>query len=249
MNTYRASFLTFILAACLLAACNTSTSTPETPDQTVEATADSQARSGTVSETMTSGGYTYVLVDDGNEEFWAAAPEFAVSVGESVLVPPGMPMQNHHSRTLDRDFEVIYFVPSILAGGGNAEGNAAVEPFPEHPAPPASAASPTEVKDVSKADDGYTVAEIYARKAELNGQEVVVRGTVVKYSPAIMGTNWIHIQDGTGEEGSNDLTVTSAASASEGDTVVIRGILSIDQEIGGGYFYSVLVENAEVEIE
>lgn len=245
MKIYRASFLTFTLAACLLAACNTSTSTPETPDQTTEVAADSQARSGTVSETMNSGGYTYVLVNDGNEEFWAAAPEFAVSVGESVLVPPGMPMQNYTSRTLDRDFEVIYFVQSILAGSGEA----AAESFPAHPAPPATSGTPVDVRDVSKAADGYTVAEIYARKAELNGKEVVVRGTVVKYSPAIMGTNWIHIQDGTGEEGSNDLAVTSAAGASEGDTVVIRGILSIDQDIGGGYFYPVLVENAEVEIE
>ncbi|MGW8313899.1 MAG: nucleotide-binding protein, partial [Desulfuromonadales bacterium] len=76
-----------------------------------------------------------------------------------------------------------------------------------------------------------------------------VRGKVVKFSPQIMGKNWIHIQDGTGEAGSNDLTVTTNTTANVGDTVVISGTLTADKDFGYGYQYSVLVEDAEVATE
>ena len=54
-------------------------------------------KSGTVVETMNSGGYTYVQVDTGSEKIWAAAPEFQVKVGDAVVVPEGMPMSNYET--------------------------------------------------------------------------------------------------------------------------------------------------------
>ena len=69
--------------------------------------------SGTVLETMNTAGYTYLKVKTSTEEIWAAAPEFKVSVGNSVIVPSGLPMVNYHSKTLNRDFKLVYFVGDV----------------------------------------------------------------------------------------------------------------------------------------
>lgn len=210
--------------------------------------------SGSVVETMNAAGYTYVLVDDGKEKVWAAAPQFSVSVGDQVMVPEGMAMHNYHSQTLDRDFDVVYFVESVL----NASNPAAAAPaaaamqMPEgHPSIKSETPSAVDLTNIAKADGGMTVAEIYGGKADLSGKDVTLRGKVVKFSPQIMGTNWIHIQDGSGDQadGSNDLTVTSSIQVKVGDTVVATGPLTLDKDFGYGYKYDLIMENAAITIE
>jgi hypothetical protein len=78
-----------------------------------------------------------------------------------------------------------------------------------------------------------------------------LRGKVVKFSPQIMGKNWLHIQDGTGDAtaGTNDLTVTTAADAQVGDTVLVTGMVTLDKDFGYGYKYNVIVEDAKIDVE
>ena len=90
------------------------------------------------------------------------------------------------------------------------------------------------------------MADIYARKSALAGKPVKVRGKVVKLSAGIMGKNWLHIQDGSGQAGSNDLTVTTSAEAKLGDTVLISGKLTVAKDFGHGYKYDVIVEDAQI---
>lgn len=52
---------------------------------------------------------------------------------------------------------------------------------------------------IDKPEGAKTIAEIFSSRAELTGVEILVLGKVVKFSPRIMGKNWIHIQDGAGE--------------------------------------------------
>jgi len=96
---------------------------------------------------------------------------------------------------------------------------------------------------------GQTIAEIYAQKQSWAGQEVLVRGRVVKFTPKVMDRNWLHIQDGTGETENADLTVTTTAFVEVGDVVVVRGTLALDRDFGFGYHYALLVENAQVTVE
>lgn len=220
-----------------------------TAPATQKAAPAAQGKSGTVVETMNSGGYTYVQVDTGTEKIWAAAPEFKVAVGDAVIVPEGMPMANYHSKTLDRDFDVVYFVNSILVGGEQA---AAGQTMPEgHPPLTAQTegADDIDFSGLQKAEGGKTVAEVFSDKAELAGKEVAVRGKVVKFSPQIMGKNWIHVQDGTGNEGANDLTVTTDATAKVGDTVKVSGVVTTDKDFGYGYKYDVILEDAKITVE
>jgi len=234
----------------------------EEPPKTVEQPAapqSSQANSpgvtGTVVETMNSGGYTYVLVDNGSEKIWAAAPEFNVKVGDPVIVPEGMPMTNYHSKTLNRDFPLVYFVNGIMVGGempaaGMAASGGSTMPEGHPPLTVQSASSNgVDVSGIKKVDGGQTVADVFAAKAKLTGKDVKIRGKVVKFSPGIMGKNWIHLQDGTGQEGTNDLTVTTNETVQVGDTVVVAGKLSADKDFGYGYKYDVILEDAKVTVE
>ncbi len=226
-------------------------SAPAAPQQ---ATAPAgQGATGTVVETMNSGGYTYVQVDTGSEKIWAAAPEFKVKVGDSVVVPQGMAMPNYHSKTLNRDFELLYFVDSVMVGGATQMTGDAKPKMPEgHPnisEQVKAAASEVDLKGIKKAEGGKTVAEVFSEKAQLAGKEVKVRGKVVKFSQQIMGKNWIHLQDGTGGAGTNDLTVTTDGVAKTGDTVVVSGVVTSDKDFGYGYKYDVILENAKVTVE
>jgi hypothetical protein len=217
--------------------------------------------SGKVAETMNTAGYTYFLVDTGKAKTWTAAPQFSVKVGDKVEVAGGMPMPNYHSKTLNRDFELVVFTGNVTVNGVSAAAAGAAPSvksgqLPEgHPPISGGAAAGTDplpiinLKGIKKADGGKTIAEIYGDKAKLSGNKVKVRGRVVKYNGDIMGKNWLHIQDGSGSAGSNDLAVTSAAKTKVGDLVLVNGTVAINKDFGGGYKYVVIVEDAQVTVE
>lgn len=252
----RGLYLTLLFLATLttLTCCNSKT--PKNANVPAsDAPADAQpgllGYTGNVAETINTGGYTYVQVDTGSEKIWAAAPEFEVNVGDEVSVPKGMPMKDYYSKTLDRTFDVVYFVANIsIAGAGQAtaqlpEGH----PGSTHKNIPVSASKNIDFSGIKKPGGGKTIAEIYDEKDKLAGKEVTLRARVVKYNPNIMGKNWIHLQDGTGTEDTHDLTVNTATNVEVGDTVLVSGVLVIDRDFGYGYQYDVIIEDARVTIE
>ncbi len=93
------------------------------------------------------------------------------------------------------------------------------------------------------------MAEIFGNRSNLAGKHVLVRGKVVKFLPQIMGKNWLHLQDGSGSKGTNDLTVTTGAIAKVGDVVLVNGVVSVDRDFGFGYSYEVILEDAKVTVE
>lgn len=117
-----------------------------------------------------------------------------------------------------------------------------------HPAP--KAAAEVDLTGIAKAEGGKTVAEVFAEKDALAGKPVTFRGKVVKTNPDIMGKNWLHVRDGSGAEGTNDLTITTAGTLPNvGDTVVVTGNVSLNKDFGMGYAYDVLIEDAQVAVE
>lgn len=119
-----------------------------------------------------------------------------------------------------------------------------------HPAQESTPASVTVAPgSITPAEGGLTVRDIFAQRTDLAGKSVTVRGKVVKAMQGVMGTNWYHIQDGTGDNGTNDLVITSDASTKVGDTVLVVGTLASDKDLGMGYHYDAIVEKAEVKVE
>lgn len=120
---------------------------------------------------------------------------------------------------------------------------------PPHPMP-ATEASPVDLSGIAKADGGMTVAEVFAGKDGLAGKPVTFRGKVVKANNGIMGKNWIHVRDGSGSDGTNDITVTTTtAQPNVGDTVLVTGPVGLNKDFGMGYQYDVIIEDAQVKVE
>jgi len=189
---------------------------------------------GTVVETMSSGGYTYAKITRGRSTVWVAGPETTLAIGATIAKTSGSLMTGFHSETLNRTFDQIYFVNALAVAGA--------PPIDPHGAP----AAPVAVEKLEPVAGGTTVAAIFAGKATLKGKPVVVRGKVVKVNNGILGRNWLHLQDGTGAAGTNDLIVTTAATVAKGDVVVARGTVATDKDFGAGYSYAVMVEDAAI---
>jgi len=244
--------VTFLLAlGCMsISAPLAHSQTPPVASATTKAVTEGSF-SGKVVETMDAASYTYVLVDTGTNKLWAAAPQFAVKIGDAVAVAAAMPMPKYHSKTLNRDFDMVYFTGNVTVNGKSAGAGEKPAQLPSnHPPIGGAASKPTaDFTKIKQADGGKRIADIFADKAKLKGKQVIVRGVVVKYNAEVMGKNWLHIQDGSGAAGSNDLTVTTAAKVKLGDTVLVTGSLSTDRDFGGGYRYTVIVEDAKVTVE
>ena len=207
--------------------------------------AGAAGHSGTVAETMSSAGFTYVRLNGPNGEVWLAAPETAVAVGDQLSAPLGSLMTDFQSPSLGRSFAQLYMVGSIAVQGATAPATGA----PTAASPHLSASAETLSAPVAPLEGGHTIAQLYTDRARLAGKEVAVRGQVVKVNPGIMDRTWVHLQDGSGDPGANthDLTLTTDQTVVVGQIVVARGTLATDRDFGMGYQYEAIVEGARFE--
>jgi hypothetical protein len=196
---------------------------------------------GTVKETMTSGGYTYAKLEKDGKSVWVAYSALETRVGDKLAFQGCTEMNGFSSKTLNKTFDTIYFCGAPLIKGAKGKaGNTK-----------AKASTPGGKISVAKADapNAHTVAELFAKRNSLNGKEVTVQAQVVKVATGIMNKNWLHLQDGTGsaKQKTNDLVVTTTATAQEGDIVTVSGKVTKDKDFGSGYKYQVIIENAVVK--
>jgi len=250
---------TATLAAGLLLSVAACTDTAEEPADENPALASPVPEGmirGTVLETMDAADYTYVLLDTADGQWWVAAQQTPVAVGDIVQTDQGMAMQQFTSPSLNRTFDLIYFSAGLqnLSATTLPAGRPATAPPPGHPtttAAPIAAGAMIADTAVAAVEEGKDIAWVYANTDSLAGQPVTLRGKVVKYNANILGTNWLHIQDGSGSaaEANNDLLVTSAAEAAVGDTLVVTGNIVLDKDFGAGYSYAVLMQDASLTVE
>jgi hypothetical protein len=135
---------------------------------------------------------------------------------------------------------VILFVEDVRKELSNTESK---QP---HPIPTTAR---EEKVSIPKLKDGKSIGEIFGEMNKLNGKTVKVRGKVMKYNPGIMGTNWIHIQDGTAFQDDFDLLVTSDTQVQLGQVITAEGKIVTNKDFGSGYAYKVLIEEAKVKVE
>ena len=91
-----------------------------------------------------------------------------------------------------------------------------------------------------------TVAALNQNKASLAGKTITATGKVVKVNNGIMGRNFVHVQDGTGDASNNNLVVTSKQTAKVGDLVNVSGVVVVNRDFGSGYSYPLLIEDASI---
>ncbi len=236
-----------------------------------------QVMRGKVLEKIDVSQYSYLKLATASGEVWTAVQRTDKKVGDEVGVGNAFPMQGFESKELNRKFDVVYFGQLAGAGGevaamapamgggmgggmsggmpgaAKGSGEAGVPPNPAQMAAQhqAVATGPADVKveKVAKAGgaDARTVEEIWGQREKLKGKPVTVRGQVVKFTP-VMGKNFLHLRDGSGnaDKKNNDVTVTTADSVAVGDVVTAKGVIVVDKDFGSGYAYPVMIEDAKV---
>lgn len=204
---------------------------------------DESAGTGTVAETMASGGYVYVLLE--GDDTWIASSTIPVSVGDKVAYSGGNMMKDFQSRTLDRTFEYILFVMKLeVINQVNADMHANAAGNDPHLVAKSNAAVAPQAGEITPLEGGKTIAEVHAGLEQLKDQQVALRARVMKVSLNIVGKNWITLQDGTGTAPDNKLIATSSEVATIGDLVTVKGVIHTNVDLGSGYTYAVLLEQA-----
>jgi len=199
---------------------------------------------GTVAETIDAGGYTYIRIKE--SDVWIATSTMEISEGEQVEYYGGAEMLNFHSKSLDRTFESIWFVQKVSLSGQDSPHQAAAQghaPIPAGTPRDAAIAAPAP-GEIEKLEGGKAIEEILSDRAALKGQTISLRAKVIKVSENIMGMNWITLQDGTGTTPDDKLMAISSEVVGVGEIVTATGVLENDVDLGYGYHYTALLEEA-----
>lgn len=222
------------------------------------------ALEGDVLEVIPVAQYTYARIGTkGTEGKWVAFPAAALRVGAHMKLRDAVKMTDFTSKTLNRSFAVIYFGVIDDAAGEHGHGSqgASAEVAGGHAetADPNGSgesvhgmapAADVEVKKVDRAPgpNGKTVAEIILGRTDLAGKKVRLRATVVKATAGVLGKTYLHLRDGSGDAGAgtNDLSATTTAVPTVGQTVVLEGTLGLDRDIGSGYKFPTILEDAVI---
>lgn len=200
------------------------------------------ALTGRLLERIPASPYCYLRLQTPKGEVWAAIPEVVLEIGAEVTVLNPMPMGNFESKALKRTFPEIFFGTAATVAGATTP--------PGHPGRPTPATEPLKVGKIQKAagTNALQVADIWKRKGSLKEKTVTVRGKVIQYTAGILGKNWVHLQDGSGDakKGTHDITLTTQDKVAKGDVVTFQGTVRLKKDFGSGYAYEVLIEEASI---
>lgn len=167
-----------------------------------------------------------IAVRESQWRFWAEVPAVDVEPGDHVLLGRGPARYDVEIPELGRRASQVLDIPHVAVVDAETARLAVAGEPPE-------GAVPVEV--------------IFAELAERADRELLVYGTVTKATEAV-GSVWVHLQDGTGdpEAGTHDLMVQTQDAVAAGQRVAFRGTLRQDADLGFGYRYRALLEEAEV---
>ncbi|MDP2890056.1 MAG: GW dipeptide domain-containing protein [Bacteroidota bacterium] len=193
-----------------------------------------------VEEVIQASQYTYLKVSENGTENWIAVNRQEAEKGEIYYYNKALEMKNFHSKELERDFETIYFVQEIstLPIIGDVQT----------PAQQGNKVASTQKEGISvaPAEGSVSIAQLFAGRNDYAGKTIKMKGQVVKVNEEVMGKNWIHIQDGTKDGESFDLTITTLDKAAVDEVVTFEGTITLNKDFGYGYSYELIMEDAKL---
>jgi thiol-disulfide isomerase/thioredoxin len=108
--------------------------------------------SGKVTDVINASGITYVEIDSGSGKVWAAGPALTPpDKGATVAFSTEMLMQNYHSKYLQRDFAVIYFIKQFVTDKAPATSASPTQNKPAASGPAVTGSAITDGKYLGKA--------------------------------------------------------------------------------------------------
>lgn len=179
-----------------------------------------------VAQVVERGDQQLLRVQQNRLETWIQVPAVGAKVGDHVLLGQGTARNDVEIPELGERVAMVVDIAHIQV---------------------TDAETAARVAGGTRPDKALEIGAVYADLDTLDGQSVVVHGTVVKATSAV-GSVWVHLQDGTGDPAAktHDLTVQSQQMVSEGQRVSFEGVLRKDADLGFGYHYDALVEDAKL---
>lgn len=236
----------FLLMICFIVACNSSQNKKNIKQVLIN---EIEAK-----EVIHVSAYTYVRSEENGKEKWVAVPSFNAVVGETYYYKDGFEMVNFKSKELNRVFKSISFLskihsdPSSIMYEVKNKQKDSYTPMTKKNQKKEKPLSGKKDLNLDAVNGTVSIASLYQDLSSFEGKKVRVHGKVTKFSPMIMDKNWIHIQDGTDFEGEYDVTITSLLKFSVDDIVVLEATVAVDKDLGYGYKFKLLLEDA-VRIE
>lgn len=218
-------------------AVNTIPALTEAPPST--ANTPSEEHKVVVEEVLNTEKYSYIQVLEKDEKYWIAISKRDVEVGDTYYYKGGLLKRNFFSQEFNRVFETVYLVSKIWKEP-TGDDSVLDEAFAKMQA--GQEIPDLEVGNIERAAGAVKLSDIFANKEKYNGKLIKVSGKCVKVNPMIMNRNWVHIQDGSGDE--VDLTITTTENIPLGAVVTLEGTIALDKDFGAGYRYDVIMEGA-----
>lgn len=232
----------FILLIISIISCNSRSMQPESTETIVPTEVTSGLHKANVEEVVQTSAYTYLRVNENEDESWLAIPKQDIKIDQTVYFKEGLAMKDFQSKELNKTFELVYFLQEI-----SFEPTTPKMPTNESGAPHGMVADAEQATiEVDLADGGIRIAELFDDPAKYEGKTVRISGVIIKYNEEIMGTNWVHIQDGTVSDNGFDLTITTNSKLTTGDTITVEGVVTLNKDFGAGYVYDVIIEDAKI---
>ena len=226
-----------LMALLVLVQCKPNNEKTETV-KTVEAVKENtNSHQVTVKEVLNANAYTYLLVTEGEKEFWIAVPKSDVKVGKTYTYEGGMEMKKFESKDLKRTFDSVFFVEGLIDPEASVVTETTIDPKNIIPDTGLS-------KGVTLAKGAISLHDLFSGRDKLEGKTVILTGKVIKFMPEIMNKNWIHLQDGTSYNGFNDITITTLEKVKVDAIVTLKGKVVLNKDLGSGYKYDILIEDA-----
>ena len=202
--------------------------------------------------------YTYFVFNEvgnpkvsENDSIWAASNSMEVKVGDTLYYKKASTVNNFPSKELNRSFKQLMLIDDLSKTSDFVKKE--IASVPAHQAMSSGDTTIGAKPQITKVDvkidpvkGCVTIADLFAKKASYDTKSIKIKGKVTKFSPDIMQKNWIHLQDGTEANGKFDLTITTDATVKVGDIVTVEGKITLNKNIGAGYFYEVLMEDAKI---
>ncbi len=169
--------------------------------------------------------------------------------GDELHFTQSMEMADFYSRDLDRTFDLVLFVDNIstlpIPAATPALGSMQ-QPQQEAMAHERSSKNWTKKKSRWKPKMVQYNWPNFFWKTLRNTTENVLKLPAKSPDsiPGLWEKNWAHIQDGSSYGKHFDLTVTTQDIIPVGDVVIFEGTLVLNKDLGSGYFYEFLLEDA-----
>ncbi|TRX22011.1 hypothetical protein [Flavobacterium franklandianum] len=224
-----------VLAILVLVQCKPKDENTETIKETV--VENTNLHTVIIKKVLNATAYTYLLVTEGEKEYWIAVPLSTIEIGKTYTYEGGMEMKKFESKDLKRTFDSVFFVEALVDPNPPADTKQAMAPQ--------TIINKTELsKGITLAKGGISLHDLFFGRDKLEGKTVILTGKVMKFMPEIMNKNWIHLQDGSSFNGFNDITITTLEKVKIDAIVTLKGTVVLNKDLGSGYKYDILIEDA-----